>query len=199
MPTPSPRLSGVGDLYLTKPKLTPSWLAKSKQFWREFSECVGVATLREVTQDQVLAYHDKIIEAAVNRPRHMPPTRRPRGWDRRPLRQTPTDDGRPGLASNAFTKLGLNAAELAKLPADQAFSTIAQKISEIQNPAERATAAMQIFGKSGQSLLPLMLSVAEGIKAAQEEAAKLVVRHAQRRCDRQGHLRPCHPAGERPA
>lgn len=52
------------------------------------------------------------------------------------------DDGE--LASNAFTKLGLNAAQLANMPADQAFSTIAQKISEIANPTERATAAMQI-------------------------------------------------------
>lgn len=77
------------------------------------------------------------------------------------------------LASNAFTKLGLNAEALANTPADEAFSTIAQKISEIQNPAERATAAMGIFGKSGQALLPLMMSGAEGIKAAQEEAAKL--------------------------
>lgn len=81
------------------------------------------------------------------------------------------DDGE--LASNAFTKLGLNAEQLANLPADEAFATIAQKISEIQNPAERATAAMDIFGKSGQSLLPLMMSGAAGIKAAQAEAEKL--------------------------
>lgn len=81
------------------------------------------------------------------------------------------DDGE--LASNAFTKLGLNAAELANLPADEAFTKIAQKIAGIENPAERASAAMAIFGKSGQSLLPLMTSGAEGIKAAQEEAAKL--------------------------
>jgi hypothetical protein len=81
------------------------------------------------------------------------------------------DDGE--LASNAFTKLGLNAEALANSPADEAFSTIAQKISEIENPAERATAAMAIFGKSGQSLLPLMMSGADGIKAAQQEAEKL--------------------------
>jgi hypothetical protein len=81
------------------------------------------------------------------------------------------DDGE--LVSSVFTKLGLDAAALANMPADQAFATIAQRISEIQNPAERATAAMQIFGKSGQSLLPLMMSGAEGIKAAQLEAEKL--------------------------
>src|SRR5207247_2365101 len=50
---------------------------------------------------------------------------------------------------------------------------IADKISKIENPAERATAAMQIFGKSGQQLLPLMMSGAEGLAAAQKEAEKL--------------------------
>lgn len=81
------------------------------------------------------------------------------------------DDGE--LASNAFSKLGLKASELANIPADEAFTQIAQKISEIENPTERATAAMGIFGKSGQALLPLLTSGAEGIKAAQQEAQKL--------------------------
>ena len=80
------------------------------------------------------------------------------------------DDG--DLASNAFTKLGLNAKALANMPTDQAFASIATQIAAIQNPAERA-AAVGVFGKSGQSLLPLMMSGAEGIKAAQAEAEKL--------------------------
>ncbi len=81
------------------------------------------------------------------------------------------DDGE--LASNAFTKLKLSAAQLANLPADEAFAQIAQRLSDIPNAAERATAATQIFGKAGQSLLPLLLSGSEGIKAAQQEAQKL--------------------------
>src|SRR5262249_17303077 len=81
------------------------------------------------------------------------------------------DDGED--ASNAFTKLGLNAKDLANLPTDQAFAAIADKISKIENPADRTAAAVSIFGKSGQSLLPLVMSGAEGIKAAQAEAEKL--------------------------
>lgn len=81
------------------------------------------------------------------------------------------DDGED--ASNAFTKLGLDAKKLANLPTDQAFAAIADKISKIENPAERAAAAVSVFGKSGQSLLPLLMTGAEGIKAAQEEAEKL--------------------------
>lgn len=81
------------------------------------------------------------------------------------------DDGE--LASNVFNKLGLDAAKLANMPADQAFTEIAQKLADIKNPAERAAAATQIFGKAGQSLLPLLMSGADGIKAAQVEAEKL--------------------------
>lgn len=78
-----------------------------------------------------------------------------------------------GAAATTLQKMGLDAATLANQSPDQAFAAIADGLVGIQNPAARASAAMDIFGKAGQSLLPLMLSGSEGIKAAQEEAAKL--------------------------
>lgn len=78
-----------------------------------------------------------------------------------------------GAAANTLNKMGLDATKLANMAPDQAFSAIADGLIGIQNPAARASAAMDIFGKAGQSLLPLMLSGSEGIKQAQEEAAKL--------------------------
>lgn len=78
-----------------------------------------------------------------------------------------------GAAAAAFAKLGLSAEGLANMPTDQAFAEIAQALSDIENPAERAHAAMEIFGRSGQQLLPMMLAGKEGIAAAQAEAEKL--------------------------
>lgn len=78
-----------------------------------------------------------------------------------------------GAAAATFQKMGLDATKLANETPDQAFKDIADGLVGIQNPAARASAAMDVFGKSGQSLLPLMLSGSEGIKQAQEEAAKL--------------------------
>lgn len=78
-----------------------------------------------------------------------------------------------GAGAAALDKLGLSADALANMPTDQAFGEIAQGLSEIQNPAERARVAMDIFGKSGQQLLPMMLQGREGIAAAMEEAQKL--------------------------
>ena len=76
-------------------------------------------------------------------------------------------------AGAALAKLGLDAATLANQAPDAALRAIADGLVAIHNPAERAAAAVDIFGKSGQQLLPLLLSGAEGIKAAQEEAEKL--------------------------
>lgn len=78
-----------------------------------------------------------------------------------------------GAAANTLNKMGLNATQLANMAPDQAFAAISDGLIGIKNPADRASAAMDIFGKSGQSMLPLMLAGSEGIKAAQAEAEKL--------------------------
>jgi integrase len=41
-------------------KITDNWMAKSKQFWQEFRDCVEVKTLREITQEHVVEYYDMI-------------------------------------------------------------------------------------------------------------------------------------------
>lgn len=76
-------------------------------------------------------------------------------------------------AANAFRAMGLDATALANMPLDQSFTQIAQKISELPNPVDKAQMALALFGKSGQQLLPLLTSGAEGIKAAQKEAERL--------------------------
>jgi hypothetical protein len=76
-------------------------------------------------------------------------------------------------AAESIRALGLDAAALAKQSPDEAFKSIAQNISEIQDPVQRAAAAMDIFGKAGQSLLPVLMTGKDGLNAATEEAAKL--------------------------
>ncbi|MDX1967001.1 MAG: hypothetical protein SFV23_07515, partial [Planctomycetaceae bacterium] len=76
-------------------------------------------------------------------------------------------------ARAAFTTLGLSVEELSQLSPDQQFERIAQAISEIDDPAARTAAAMDVFGKSGADLLPLMKDGAEGIQAFRKEAVGL--------------------------
>jgi hypothetical protein len=80
-----------------------------------------------------------------------------------------------GEAGAAFEHLGLSAQQLAAMSPDKAFTAIAEGLKNIQNPAERTAVTMQIFGRSGAQLLPLLMKGAEGIKAAQAEAERLGV------------------------
>lgn len=76
-------------------------------------------------------------------------------------------------AQESFAKLGLSAEALSQLPVDQQFEAIAQAISQIDDPAQRTAAAMEMFGKSGAEMMPLMMDGAAGIKALRQEARDL--------------------------
>ena len=54
-----------------------------------------------------------------------------------------------------FEKLGLSLAEIQALSPEDQFRAVSQAISELPTEAERAAAAVQLFGKSGVELLPL--------------------------------------------
>ena len=72
-----------------------------------------------------------------------------------------------GSAAGMIKRLGLNMEELRhKSPAEQ-FQAIGQSINALPDPAERATAAMDIFGKSGATLLAVFASGGFGEAAAQ--------------------------------
>jgi len=58
-----------------------------------------------------------------------------------------------GGAAEALAKLGLNTQTLLNLSPDQQFSAIATEISKIEDPAQRTAIAMDIFGRSGRSLI----------------------------------------------
>jgi phage-related protein len=72
-----------------------------------------------------------------------------------------------------LSRLGLTIADLTGLSPDQQFELIADRLSRIQNPANRATIAMEIFGRTGANLLPLLSSGAEGIRELRDEADRL--------------------------
>jgi len=80
-----------------------------------------------------------------------------------------------GIASGSkvLEELGLDPATLSAMSPDQQFAAIADKIAAIEDPAARVTAAMEIFGKSGANLLPLLSTGSKGIDALRSEARSL--------------------------
>jgi hypothetical protein len=76
-------------------------------------------------------------------------------------------------ATAAFTAIGLSLEQLNGMSASERFDAIASSIAALPTEAERAAAAVQIFGRAGAGLLPLFAGGAEGIAAAREEAERL--------------------------
>lgn len=68
--------------------------------------------------------------------------------------------------------LGLSISDLRDLKADEQFELLADRISQLRDPADRARAATEVFGKAGADLLPMFEQGAAGIRAARIEAEK---------------------------
>lgn len=80
-------------------------------------------------------------------------------------------DAASGLATaeDALSSLGLSAAALSGMSPDEQFELIATRIAAIEDPTMRAAASMEVFGRSGTALLPML----ENIQALRQEARDL--------------------------
>lgn len=74
--------------------------------------------------------------------------------------------------ADALSGIGLSVAYLAELSPDEQFAQIADAISAIEDPASRAAAAIDVFGRSGADLIPMMdgyrASLADAIQYQQQ-------------------------------
>lgn len=76
-------------------------------------------------------------------------------------------------AAEALGHLGLAAGDLINMAPDRQFELIADRISQIPNPTFRAALALELFGKSGTKLLPMMVDGAKGLEAFRKQADAL--------------------------
>lgn len=74
---------------------------------------------------------------------------------------------------DTLARLGLAAESLAGMTPDQQLEVFADRLAAIADPAERATRAMEIFGKGGRTMLPMLNGGAAGIAAFRAEARAL--------------------------
>lgn len=75
-------------------------------------------------------------------------------------------------ATAAFKAIGLSVNDLNGMTAADRFDAITNAIAALPTEAQRAAAAVQIFGRSGAELLPLFNQGAGGIAAARAEAER---------------------------
>jgi len=76
-------------------------------------------------------------------------------------------------ATEALARLGLSVTDLVNLNPEQQFKLIADRLSKVQDPTLRAALAMEVFGKSGTRLLPLLADGAQGLEEYQRKAREL--------------------------
>lgn len=74
------------------------------------------------------------------------------------------------MIAESFDAIGLSAEQLKKLSPEEQFLAVGKAIAKIPDPTERAARAMQIFGRSGTQLLPMLTS---DIEALRQEARDL--------------------------
>ena len=72
-------------------------------------------------------------------------------------------------ATAAFARLGLSMAQISGMSPEERFRAIVGALAAIPDPAVRAALAMQLFGKAGVQLLPM---IAEGTAGLDEMARK---------------------------
>lgn len=78
-------------------------------------------------------------------------------------------------AKKSFDTLGLSGAALSAMPVDEALGMIADKLAGVENPAQRATIATDLFGKSGLAMVNMLADGSFGLEAMATEAEKLGV------------------------
>jgi len=78
-------------------------------------------------------------------------------------------------AKKSLDELGLSGSELSTIPLDQALSKIADKLTAVENPAQRATLATDLFGKSGLAMVNMLADGSAGLEAMAAEAQSLGV------------------------
>jgi undecaprenyl pyrophosphate synthase len=76
-------------------------------------------------------------------------------------------------AQEALAKVGATAEQLSTMRPEDRLLAIVQGLSQITDPAERASVAMDVLGKSGANLLPMMEDGAAGVAAMMAEADAL--------------------------
>ena len=75
-------------------------------------------------------------------------------------------------ATEAFTRLGLSAKDLAALKPDEAFRKISDATAALPNSFERASVAQDVFGKGAKDIAGLLAEGGSAIDAVNEQLAK---------------------------
>ena len=81
--------------------------------------------------------------------------------------------GGSDTAQAALKKLGVTSQQLSGMSTDQQMMKLADGIAAIKDPAQRTAAVMDVFGKSGTKLLPMLQGGSKGLEEFREQARNM--------------------------
>ena len=84
-----------------------------------------------------------------------------------------------GGGAKNFKNLTVSVADLERLRPSQQFQAIGRSIMQIKDPTERVNAAMDVFGKSGASLIPVFEQVADMDFSKLSSGAQFIQKNAK--------------------
>ena len=70
----------------------------------------------------------------------------------------------------AFERIGVSVDQLKGKSPEQVFALVADRLAGVEDPAIRSASAMDIFGRAGSELIPLLTQGSEGISQMRSEA-----------------------------
>jgi polyhydroxyalkanoate synthesis regulator phasin len=73
-------------------------------------------------------------------------------------------------ANDTLARLGLSIEDLAGMTPEEMLTAFAQALSQVTNPTERAALSMEIFGKAGTKLLPVLAQGGDALLKMRESA-----------------------------
>ncbi|MGE0606566.1 MAG: phage tail tape measure protein [Pirellulales bacterium] len=76
-------------------------------------------------------------------------------------------------SKKTLSRLGLTLGDLSHLAPEDQFALLGDRLSKINDPAVRAAVAMEVFGKTGTALLPMLSEGAAGLEAMRQQARDL--------------------------
>jgi len=77
------------------------------------------------------------------------------------------------IAQEALSLLNLSIRDLENLAPDEQLKLIADRLAAVEDSTLKAALAMELFGRSGTALLPMMSGGARGIEELQQSARSL--------------------------
>jgi hypothetical protein len=76
-------------------------------------------------------------------------------------------------AAASLQRLGVDIGKLQRMSPEDQFLTLADAVSRIEDPGQRAAAAIGVFGKAGAGLIPMLAGGAAGIRDLMAQAERL--------------------------